>query len=32
MHLHAHWRVPKIDFVSAAIAPSDNRMRHLCTT
>jgi hypothetical protein len=32
MHFHAHRRVPKINFVSATIPPSDNRMCHLCTT
>jgi hypothetical protein len=31
-HFHAHRRVPKINFVSATIPPSDNRMCHLCTT
>jgi hypothetical protein len=32
MNFDAHRRVPKINFVSAAILPSNNRVRHFCAT
>jgi hypothetical protein len=32
MNFDAHRRVPKINFVSAAIFPSNNRVRHFCAT
>ena len=32
INLDTHRRVPKINFVPAAVHPSDNRMRHFFTT
>jgi len=32
MHLDAHRRIPKVNFVSATALTSDNRMCHLCST